>query len=98
MTRRGRPQLTRTWHAQPLAPAESALPVAQVRDPAVRDILLTRRRALLAGIENRLDNLLYEGDAATIRASGDTDDSYATLLQGRQTPYQRAMAQYATYR
>lgn len=34
---------TRTWHPASV-PSQ---PVAQVRDPAVRDILLTRRRALL---------------------------------------------------
>jgi len=34
---------THTWHPESL----QAQPVAQVQDPAVRDILLTRRRALL---------------------------------------------------
>ncbi len=34
---------TRTWHPEPV-PSQ---PVAQVRDPAMREILLTRRRALL---------------------------------------------------
>jgi hypothetical protein len=40
MTKRS---LTRTWHPEPLPTA----PIAQVQDPAVRDLLLTRRRALL---------------------------------------------------
>ena len=35
---------TRIWQSAAVARAE---PVAQVQDPAVRDILLTRRRALL---------------------------------------------------
>jgi len=34
---------TRTWHPESV-PSQ---PVPQVQDPAVRDILLTRRRALL---------------------------------------------------
>lgn len=34
---------TRTWHPEP-SPTQ---PLPQVQDPAVRDILLTRRRALL---------------------------------------------------
>jgi hypothetical protein len=37
---------TRTWHPEPV-PSQ---PVTQVQDPAVREILLTRRRALLAEI------------------------------------------------
>ncbi len=37
---------TRTWHPASV-PSQ---PVAQVRDPAVREILLTRRRALLAEV------------------------------------------------
>ncbi len=40
MTKRS---LTRTWHPASV-PSQ---PVAQVQDPAVRAILLTRRRALL---------------------------------------------------
>lgn len=44
MTKRS---LTRTWHPASVAPSESLAPLAQVQDPAVRDILLTRRRALL---------------------------------------------------
>ncbi len=43
---------TRTWRPK----ATSSDPIAQVRDPAVREILLTRRRALLmevAEIERR---------------------------------------------
>lgn len=46
LERRGR-SATRTWHPQPIASAESSVPIPQVQDPAVRDILLTRRRALL---------------------------------------------------
>lgn len=34
---------TRTWHSEVTHPE----PIPQVQDPAVRDILLTRRRALL---------------------------------------------------
>jgi len=34
---------SRTWHPE----SAQSEPMAQVQDPAVRDILLTRRRALL---------------------------------------------------
>jgi len=43
MTKRS---LTRTWHPQPV-PSQ---PVSQVQDPAVRAIMLDRRRALLAEV------------------------------------------------
>ena len=59
--------LMRTWHPDAPAPA----PVAQVADPAVRAILLARRRALLleaAEIARRC-GLDDEADAGAVPAA-----------------------------
>ena len=67
MTRRS---LTPTWYPEP-TPTQ---PVPQVQDPAVRDILLTRRRALLmeaAAIARRcgLDPEKSDDEAAESRGT-----------------------------